>query len=272
MRAAAFIRKHVALLSAAAALLSVAGALLVLDPQGETLPPALRFGAPASSQGGPRYTAGTNITISAGNVISATTSAGSWATMLSDPLTGGALTGYTARACTWTATVNGFQVDDGGTECYLSIDSGSPFPYATATNYVARSWAIKVEFQYTASAGTTNDTGFVLSGSCGGAVAGGFVRAFARKDGSRVGFDIFGAGTFGWATAASPPSSGWHTLSAEYQENLSFTIALDGVPVFQAAPGGRAGLPNPLCLGLWSNPGHAMFRNLKTYLPLPPSL
>lgn len=177
---------------------------------------------------------------------------GRWTTALSDTLTGGVLTGWTQRTGVWTASGSGFTVDGGVNESYLSWE-------VAPLDLLADEWAMQVDLAYTASATGTNDHGFVISGAAG-PVGAGTVRAFIRNTGILVGYDVFGAGGGSLTVSAFPTGTTFNTLKV-IQTNGKLSFWLNGTLLWVAT----VNIGTPARVGLWSNPGHSTFKNLKIW-------
>lgn len=199
----------------------------------------------------------------------------SWALVDSDTLQLGSLTGYTQQHGVWTAPFGvGFQSDDGGAENYLSIDNGAPIPSACASGVSCGviQYAMQVDVNFTAASTGTTACGVVLRGS-NGAVSGGVIRALIQKDGTFNGLNVFSGGSFD-TTSAAYTAGVWHTLQfTVYSLHADTTgyqgfvqMAVDGIVNGQFQPTGYGAITFTR-VGLWANPAHCQFRNLKVWRP-----
>ena len=189
---------------------------------------------------------------------------GVWTLIVDDTLQGGSLTGWTQRAGTWTADANGFHVDSGTAESYLSYESGgteaAPFPMFGV--------AMQVELAFNSSSSAANDGGFVTMGPAG-AVSAGTWRVFNRKDGTVMGADISSA-TMGFTLNPALGAIGnnnFHTFKIQ-QVGRQVTYSWDGVTYGTSTMGGNANNNSSQAsvrVGLWCNPGRCDFRNLKIW-------
>ncbi len=210
---------------------------------------------------------GANGTVTAGCGSIASVAGGFWENVETDTLTGGSLTGWTQKTGAWTATAGvGFSIDDGTTESFLSDDSGKPFDILVgASNASMLGWAVSVEFQYTAGSTAANDCGFVFRG-VNAAIGANAVRVFAEKNGTKDGYDTFGAAQNGWSPNPGGAFSNgvWHTLGATaIGPSASWaSVSMDGVTVWQ---GLMDTIIAPTRVGIWGNPGHCLFRNFKIW-------
>lgn len=189
-----------------------------------------------------------------------------WQLVVDDPLTGGALTGWTQRNGAWSANGTGFH-NTGGGECYLSYESGgfenAPFPMD----------GVIMEFEalWPAGSGTTELLGAVIVGLSATVATGGTTRFFMRRDGT-----LMGASGYPSSTASINPGLGtlatdtWFTFRAVLAGN-SVALWFNGTfyGTFSVTITYPAVSVNTPRVGLWSN-GRGSYRNLKIYRRVTP--
>lgn len=180
----------------------------------------------------------------------------SWELVIDDPLTGGALTGWTQRDCAWTADGTGFHTT-GGTECFLSYESAglenAPFPMDGVIMEFEASWG--------AASPTTDLLGAVVIGQAASVATSGTVRMIMRRDGTQIGISGYPANTAVISTGLGTlPVSTWYQFrlvlvgtTCSFWFNNVFYGTFSVTAVY---PGTR--------VGLWVN-GRGDFRNLKIY-------
>ena len=191
-----------------------------------------------------------------------------WSLTYSNPLASSTLSNWNQRTGVWSAdTTVGYMTNGGTPESYLSLESGllngDLVPFDMNTGYV-----IEADISWTVASSPADDVGFVLYGQPFG-VGAGDVRVFLRRDGSKLGWDVFGSGgsqrTDGAPGATTPGiyrRLRVQMLAGRVTFFVDGTLYFAGVPTFPAT--------QPTRLGLWSNNGHAMFKNVKVWRILSP--
>ena len=185
-----------------------------------------------------------------------------WATVLNDTLKGGTITSaWNSRtpSATWTADGTGYHIDNGIAESFLSWENAP-------LNFFDANWAIEADISFTATAlgGVSTDAGFVVDGGAG-AVGSGYIRVFMHSTLALVGWDKFGSGGSSAATSFSSAAHKFRCVVNAARGRMSLWI--DGVCVASFAQT----VGTPTRVGIWSNPGHANFANVKIFKTADPT-
>lgn len=190
-----------------------------------------------------------------------------WSLIFSDSLQGGSLAKFSQRFGAWTADVLGFHVNNGAAESYLSLEG--PLLIGAVPFDEFSGWAMQCDIGYPAAGAATDDVGFVFAGYASG-VGAGAVRTFLRRNGLSIGWDVFGSGGFQRTDGApgATPVGNFRTFKVVCLAGRT-SFYVDNVLYFQGQPNYPATVPSRV--GLWSNTGHADFRNLKVWRVLEPT-
>lgn len=179
---------------------------------------------------------------------------------------GTALTNWVQNAGVWTASAAGLQSDSGTGEAYLM--------YALAGVWAQdgqAAHAIQADIAFTAASTATTDVGFVIVGAnAGGGGASGNIRAFFRRNGQQCGVDVAQASLLvaqnpGLADVGVGPFT---TFKVE-KHGRDFDVSINGKLILSATIQGGGSI-NDQAWGLWANPSHVIFKNIKHWTLTPP--